>query len=67
MQRDIFYSGELLCIIYKEGDVFLLIRRLFWFINEHFIAFADDPSDLSSLSSQKLSRGEATGNLILLD
>ena len=54
-------------IIYKAEDVFLLIRRFYWFINRLFIAFTDDLSDLSSLSSPKTIKGKATGHLILLD
>ena len=51
----------------QSRGVFLLIRRFYWFINELFITFTDDFSDLPSLSSPKIIKGKATGHLILLD
>ena len=45
-----FYSAEIVCIIYQAEDVFLLLRRFYWFINEPIIAFTDDLSDLSLFS-----------------
>ena len=65
----LYKHRQLVCIIYKAEDVFLLIRRFYWFINELFIAFTDALSDFQCCLClpQKLSRGKATGHLILLD
>ena len=49
--------------MYKAEDVFLLIRRFYWFINELFITFTDDLSDLSSLSSPKIIKGKGDWSL----
>ena len=62
-----FYSAELVCIIYKAKDLFVLIRRFYWFINELFITFTDDLNDLSSLSFPKIIKKKRDGHLILLD
>ena len=57
------YSAERGCIIYKAEDVFLPIRRFYWFINELFSAFTDDLSDSSSLSSPKTIKGKGNRSL----
>ena len=41
----------------------MLIRRFYWFINELFIDFTDDLSDLSSLSFPKIIKGKGDRSL----